>query len=58
MEEIKFVRDSISIQERTEEYMWAFWIDPKKTKHIFHTKKLVNLAIQVVGQEYYMEITG
>ena len=55
---MKFVRDSISIQERTEEYMWAFWIDPKKTKHIFQTKKLVNLAIQVVGQEYYMEITG
>ena len=38
--------------------MLAFWIDPKKTKHIFQTKKLVNLAIQVVGQEYYMEITG
>ena len=55
---MKPVRDSISIQERTGEYMLAFWIDPKKTKHIFQTKKLVNLALQMVGQEYYVEITG
>ena len=55
---MKLVRDSISIQERTGEYMLVFWIDPKKTKHIFQTKKLVNLALQMVGQEYYVEITG